>query len=170
MKVNLDGEQVGAEPADRGRMARPAESIEPLLRIVVRNDPGLAGAPAPAQPQPHPGISAQVGDVAGVAALFGHDPGCVVLDVDPDDRPPPLAGAAADRLNQRVSRNEAKMNAELYGWVEQVLLQQSHPPAPGGVFRGHGLVSITTLPVVADAEAKTATSHFQDHIRSLSWP
>jgi hypothetical protein len=135
-------------------MARPAEPVEPLLRIVVWNDPGLASVPAPAQPQSHPGISAQIGDVAGVAAVFGHDPNCVVLDVDPDDRAPPLASAATDGLNERVSGNEAEMNAELYGWVEQVLLQQSDPPAPGGLFLGHGLMSITTLPVVADADAR----------------
>ena len=135
-------------------MAGPTEPVESLLWIVVRHDPGLTSAPASAQPQSHPGISAQVRDVAGVVTLFGHDPKCVVLDVDPDDRTPPLAGAATNGLNERVSGDKAEMNAKLYGWVEQVFLQQPYPPAPGGLFLEHGLVSITTVPVVAEPDAR----------------
>lgn len=119
------------------------------------NDPGLASAPTPVQPQAYAGICAQIGDVAGVAALFGHDPGCVVLDVDSDDCAPLFAGAATDSLDERVSRNEAKMNAEFYGWVEQVFLEQPHPLALGGVFFGHGSVFTMTVAVVAWPHGRT---------------
>jgi len=88
-----------------------------------------------------------------VAALFGHDPSDVVLNVNPDDGTPSLASAATNGLDQRISGNEAEINAEFYRWIEQVLLQQPYPPTPGSLVLGHGLVSITAPPVVADAKA-----------------
>jgi hypothetical protein len=144
-QVDADGEQGGAESAHRGGVARAPELVESSLGIVVGHDPRVPGSPASPYPQAHPRIGPQIGDVTGMAALFGHDPHRLVDDVHADDRAPPLASAATDGLDQRVTRSQSEIHAELHRRVEKVLLQHPHAAPPARLLARHGRLSTMNL-------------------------
>src|SRR3954466_8171288 len=145
VEIHPDHEVLRAHQAHGGVVGAPAQDPHALVRVVVGQDVGGPGVPAPLHLHAHARIGLDVLDVRGRPAVLGHDPESVAAQPVPHRRHALLAALSTRCLEQRhLAADEAALRQPPHDRVRELDGDERAEPALGRP--GHQAMRVSSRP------------------------